>query len=135
VRLPRLGAIKTHESTRKLQRRIADGRARILLTSVRAEAGRWFVSFTVEVQRAEHAPARPDAVLGVDLQIKTLAVFSDGRPPAQNPKHYDAARRKLARLSRAASRKQSPDRRTGRQASNRWRRANAATFAQQRANH
>jgi putative transposase len=126
VRLPRLGAIKTHESTRKLHRRIADGRARILSATVRAEAGRWFVAFTVEVQRAYRAPARPDAVVGVDLGIKTLAVFSDGRPPAHNPKHYDAARRKLTRASRAASRKQSPNRRTGAQASNRWRKANAA---------
>jgi IS605 OrfB family transposase len=126
VRLPRLGAIKTHESTRKLQRRIADGRARIVSATVRAEAGRWFVAFTVEVQRAIRAPGRPDAVVGVDLGVKTLAVFSDGRPAADNPKHYDAARRKLARLSRAASRKQGPDRRIGRQASNRWHRANAA---------
>jgi hypothetical protein len=30
VALPVLGTIKTHESTRKLQRRIADGRARVL---------------------------------------------------------------------------------------------------------
>jgi putative transposase len=126
VTLPRLGTLKTHESTRKLHRRVADGRARVLSATVRAEAGRWFACFTVEVKRAEPTPARPDAVLGVDLGIKTLAVFSDGRPPVQNPKHYDTARRNLARLSRAASRRQGPDRRTGRQASNRWRRANAA---------
>jgi IS605 OrfB family transposase len=126
VTLPRLGTIKTHESTRKLHRRIADGRARILSATVRAEAGRWFVSFTVEVQRAGQTPARPDAVVGVDLGVKTLAVISDGRPAIANPKHYDAAQRKLARLSRAVSRKQGPDRRTGRQASNRWRKANAA---------
>jgi putative transposase len=97
-----------------------------LSATIRAEAGRWFASFTVQVQRTGPAPARPDAVLGVDLGVKTLAVFSDGRSAAQNPKHYEAARRKLARLSRAASRKQGPDRRTGRQASNRWRKANAA---------
>ena len=126
VRLPRLGTVKTHESTRKLQRRIADGRARILSATVRVEAGRWFVSFTVEVQRAEPVPARPDAVLGVDLGVKTLAVFSDGRPAAVNPKHCEAARRKLARLSRRVSRRQGPDRRTGRRPSNRWRKADAA---------
>jgi hypothetical protein len=27
--------------------------------------------------------------IGVDLGITTLAVFSDGCPPAENPKHYD----------------------------------------------
>ncbi|MGH3378016.1 MAG: IS607 family element RNA-guided endonuclease TnpB [Actinoallomurus sp.] len=126
VTLPRLGTIKTHESTRKLQRRIADGRARILSATIRAEPGRWFVSFTVEVQRAEPAPNHPGAVVGVDLGVKTLAVFSDGRPAAANPRHYDAARRKLARLSRATSRRQGPDRRIGAQPSNRWRKANAA---------
>ena len=126
VRLPRLGVIKTHESTRKLQRRVADGRARICSATVRAENGRWFVSFIVEVERAARTTARPDAVIGVDLGVKTLAVFSDGRAAIQNPKHYDTARRKLARLSRTVSRKQGPDRRTGQQASNRWRKANAA---------
>jgi putative transposase len=82
------------------------------------------VSFTVQVQRAERAPARPDAVIGVDLGIKTLAVFSDGRPAAPNPKHYDTVRRKLARLSRAVARKHGPDRRTGQRPSNRWQQAN-----------
>jgi putative transposase len=84
------------------------------------------VSFTVQVQRTVRAPARPDAVVGVDLGVKTLAVFSDGRPAAANPKHYATARRKLARLSRTASRRQGPDRHTGAPASNRWRKANAA---------
>jgi putative transposase len=126
VTLPRLGTLKTHESTRKLHRRIADGRARILAATVRAEAGRWFVAFTVEVHRVERTPNQPDAVVGVDLGVKTLAVFSDGRPAADNPKHYDTARRKLARSCRAISRRQGPDRRTGQRPSNRWREANAA---------
>ena len=87
VRLPGLGVMKTHESIRKFHRRIADGRAWILSATVRAEAGRWFVSFTVEVERAKRAPARPDAVVGVDLGVKTLAVFCDGRPPIENSKY------------------------------------------------
>jgi IS605 OrfB family transposase len=126
VTLPVLGTLRTHESTRKLHRRVTAGTARVRSATVRREAGRWFASFTVEVQRAERTPARPDAVVGVDLGIKTLAVFSDGRPPAENQRHYDAARRKLGRLSRAVSRKAGPDRRTGQRPSNRWRRADAA---------
>lgn len=125
VVLPRLGRIKTHESTRKLQRRIANGTARILSATVRLEAGRWFVAFTVEVQRAERAPARPDAVVGVDLGIKTLAVLSDGRT-VENPKHLAVVQAKLARVSRTVSRRRGPDRRIGQTASNRWKRANAA---------
>jgi putative transposase len=59
VTLPVLGRIKTHESTRKLARRIDNDTARIGSATVRYEAGHWFVSFTVEVVRTERPrPAR-----------------------------------------------------------------------------
>ncbi|MEO6088644.1 MAG: RNA-guided endonuclease TnpB family protein, partial [Umezawaea sp.] len=87
------------------------------------EAGRWYVSFCVQVEKQDRVPARPDAVIGVDLGVRTLAVFSDGRPPAGNPRHYDTARRKLGRLSRTVSRRGGPDRRTGQRPSHRWQRA------------
>jgi putative transposase len=48
VTLPRLGTIRTHESTRKLARRVERGTARILSVTVSRTAQRWFVSFTVE---------------------------------------------------------------------------------------
>jgi transposase len=51
IRLPRLGTIKTHESTRKLERKIAAGNARILSATVRFDKGRWFVAFTVGPRR------------------------------------------------------------------------------------
>ncbi|MFF2468699.1 RNA-guided endonuclease InsQ/TnpB family protein, partial [Streptomyces mirabilis] len=92
----------------------------------RREAGRWFVSFTCEVERADRTPSRADTVIGVDLGIKHLAVFSDGRPTAESPRHYDSARRKLGRLSRTAARRLGPDRRTGQQPSKRWQCADAA---------
>jgi putative transposase len=126
VTLPVLGTMRTHESTRKLHRRIQGGTAVVKSATVRREGGRWFVSFTCEVEKTDRTPARADAVIGVDLGIKTLAVFSDGRPAADNPKYYDAARRKLGRLSRTVSRRQGPDRRTGQRPSKRWQRANAA---------
>lgn len=126
VTLPVLGTIKTHESTRKLERKLTAATARIISAAVRLERGRWFVAFTVETTRAQVAPGHPDSVVGVDLGVKTLAVFSDGRPAAENPRHYDAARGKLARASRTVSRRQGPDRRTGRRPSKRWERANAA---------
>ncbi|MEO6082443.1 MAG: IS607 family element RNA-guided endonuclease TnpB [Umezawaea sp.] len=124
VTLPVLGTLKTHENTRKLHRRIANGTAKVTSATVKREAGRWYVSFCVQVQKQDRQPTRPDAVIGVDLGIRTLAVFSDGRPPADNPRHYDTARRKLARLSRTVSRRVGPDRRTGQRPSRRWQRAN-----------
>ncbi|MFE2491644.1 IS607 family element RNA-guided endonuclease TnpB [Streptomyces mirabilis] len=126
VTLPVLGTIRAHESTRKLHRRIAAGTAVVKSATVRREAGRWFVSFTCEVERADRTPSRTDTVIGVDLGIKHLAVFSDGRPTAENPRHYDTARRKLGRLSRTVARRLGPDRRTGQQPSKRWQRADAA---------
>ncbi|MEU5941190.1 transposase [Micromonospora sp. NPDC047548] len=116
VTLPRLGTIRTHESTRKLERRIAGGSARSLCATVRFERGRWFVSFQVEVERAERTPARPDVAVGVDLGVKCLAVLADSQGEIRhvpNPAHYDTALKALTRLSRRVSRRQGPDRRTG----------------------
>jgi IS605 OrfB family transposase len=120
--LPRLGRIKLHE-------RAHLGDARILSATLRHERGRWFVAFTVEQDIARQGTARPDVTAGVDLGIKTLAVVaaSTGETFAEpNPRHLSAALRKVRRLSRAASRRQGPDRRTGQRASNRWKRADAA---------
>ena len=78
VTLPRLGTIATHEPTRKLARRLEDGTARILSATVSRTAQRWFVSFTVEVERATPgAHARPGSAIGVDLGVKTLLTGVD----------------------------------------------------------
>ncbi|WP_327094386.1 IS607 family element RNA-guided endonuclease TnpB [Nocardia vinacea] len=124
VTLPRVGTIKTHENTRRLERRLANGTARILSATVRHEAGRWHVAFTVEVTRSVSRPARPDAVIGVDVGITHLAVLSTGEIIA-NPRHLERARRQLARLSRRVARRRGPDRRAGQRPSKRWERANA----------
>jgi len=124
VVLPRLGRMRLHESARKLARRLEAGTARILSTTVRCEAGRWFVSFTCEVKRAERTPARPAAVVGVDVGVTHLAVLSTGEV-VDNPRHLAAAGRRLRRLARRLSRRQGPDRRTRRAPSRRWDRARA----------
>ncbi|MEV4134985.1 IS607 family element RNA-guided endonuclease TnpB [Dactylosporangium sp. NPDC049742] len=124
VVLPRLGRLKLHESARKLARRIEAGTARIMSATVRRDGRRWHVSFTVEVDRAERKPARPDSVVGVDVGIKHLAVLSTGELVA-NPRHLQAAQARLRTFGRAMARKAGPDRRTGRRPSNRWQRASA----------
>ena len=76
--LPRLGTIRTHESTRKLARRLENGTARILSATVSRTAQRWFVSFCVEVERAiPERHARPGSAIGVDLGVKTLLTGVD----------------------------------------------------------
>jgi putative transposase len=132
VVLPRLGRLKLHESARKLARRIEAGTARIMAATVRRDAGRWFVAFTVDVQRQVRHPARPGSVVGVDVGITHLAVLSTGDIVA-NPRYLDAALSRLRALGRAVARKQGPDRKTGKGPSKRWLATQArlrATYAQ-----
>ncbi|WP_234533761.1 IS607 family element RNA-guided endonuclease TnpB [Streptomyces shenzhenensis] len=128
VTLPRLGTIRTHEPTVKLLDRVQAGTARILSATVRHERGRWFVSFQAEVKRDLLRVTRPDVAVGIDLGVKTLAVMADSTGEirtAPNPCHYDRARKQLRRACRVVSRRRGPDRRTGRQPSKRWEKANA----------
>jgi len=109
VTLPRLGNIATHESTRKLARRLGNGTARILSATVTRTAQRWFVSFTCEVDRA--IPGRhawPGSAIGIDLGVKALLTGVDDAGKVVTivgPKPLRASLRKLRRASRAHSRK------------------------------
>ena len=91
VTLPRLGTIRTHESTRKLARRVEAGTARILSSTVSRSGGRWFVSFTVEIKRDIPVTRNPVQVIGIDLGINTLYVGAtpDGSPAltVENPRN------------------------------------------------
>ncbi|MFE4679924.1 IS607 family element RNA-guided endonuclease TnpB [Streptomyces sp. NPDC056721] len=129
VTLPRLGTLRTHEPTVKLLARVQAGTARILSATVRHERGRWFVSFQVEVKQDLARVTRPEAAVGIDLGVKTLAVMADSTGEIRglaNPGHYDRARKQLRRACRVVSRRQGPDRRTGQGPSKRWEKANAA---------
>jgi len=107
VTLPRLGTVKTHESTRKLARRIEQGTARILSATISRQADRWFVAFTCEVQRA--VPTGPSGrqqqggTVGVDVGVTQLAVLSTGEqvpnatPLAAGLRRVRAAGRAYAR--------------------------------------
>ena len=107
VTLPRLGRIHTHESTRKLARRLEQGTARIMTATVTRTGERWFVSFTCEVNRAIALARRPRAVIGVDVGIRNLAVLSDSRL-IPNLAPLLRAQRRLRRLNRQLARRQGP---------------------------
>jgi putative transposase len=125
ITLPRVGRIKTHESTRKLARRVEAGTARIMSATVRREGRRWYCAFTVEVQRAHRVPVRPDERVGVDVGIRALAVISTGEC-VPNPGHLDCSLRSLRKAARTMSRRTGPDRRTGARPSKRWETARRA---------
>lgn len=103
VQLPRIGHVRSHEPTTKLQRKLAAGRARVLAATLAREGGRWFCSLTCEVERPGSVPARPDETVGVDVGISHLAVLSTGET-VPNPRPLAAAQRKLRRLSRRVDR-------------------------------
>ncbi|MBA8824724.1 transposase [Saccharopolyspora lacisalsi] len=56
VRLPRIGAVRTHESPRELARHGQRGTARIRSATVSFRRGRWQVSLSVEIERRESEP-------------------------------------------------------------------------------
>lgn len=138
VSLPRLGAVRTHESTRKLARRIEAGTARILSATVGQDsAGRWHCALQTIVAaktRPAHALRSVHPVVGVDVGVKAdrllVVATPDGvevdRIPA--PKSLSAAQTRLRALQRRAARQHGPydpAARTRRAPSMRWRRTQA----------
>ena len=106
IQIPRIGWVKMHESLRF--------EGKILSATVSRTAHRWFVSIVADVPRTLTA-SENQAVVGVDLGIKSLATLSTGEKfEALRPLKKSLA--KLKRLSRWLSRKQ--------KRSNRQRKAN-----------
>jgi putative transposase len=135
VVLPRIGRVRTHESTRKLARRLEAGTARILSVTVSFTSGRWQCAFQVVVEgklRPPHARRSPHRAVGVDVGVKDLLVVAtaDGaevdRIPA--PKPLTRAQSRLRAAQRQAARRcgpYDPQTKTHRDPSKRWERANA----------
>jgi putative transposase len=105
VVLPRIGRVRTHEPTTALLKRLKAGTARILRATVSRQGGRWFVSFTCEVERVPSPSRRPHAVVGADAGIQHLAVLSTGEM-IENPRPLQHALHQIARLNRELARRQ-----------------------------
>ena len=134
ISLPRLGAVRTHESTRKLARRIEAGTARILSATVRQDsAGRWHCALQVMVEaktRPAHAPRSPHSVVGVDVGVKADSLLVVATPDGVEvdrvaaSKSLSAAQSRLRTLQRRAARQHGPydpATKTRRTPSKRWR--------------
>jgi putative transposase len=135
VTLPRVGTIRTHESTRKLARRIDAGTARILSATIAQDStGRWFCSFQTVVQRAVSIPGHVGAgapLVGVDVGVKADALLVVGTPDGREigrfpaPKASALVQSRKRALQRKAARRQGPydpSTKRKRQPSNRWQR-------------
>ncbi len=148
LRMPRLGSVRLHDSGKRLSRALDRGG---IVQSVTVSRGgkRWYAAVLVdepditpgrETQRGPSHRQKANGRVGVDLGVKHLAALSTGEV-IDNPRHLDRSRRRMVRLQRELSRRQGPDKRTGRKASNRWRRTRAELsklqqhIAEQRAAH
>ena len=135
VVLPVLGQVRTHHSTRKLARRIEAGTARITGTTVTFRRGRWFVSFTVRLERQVGRPRHVKAgapVVGIDLGVRDLVVVAtpEGREVDRitAPRPLEAAQHRLRGLQRKAARQHGPydpDTKSRREPSTSWCRTQA----------
>lgn len=135
VVLPVLGSIRLHHSTRKLARRVEAGTARITGTTISYRRGRWFVAFTVRLERTLGRPCHVKAgerVIGIDVGVRDQVVVAtpDGREleRIRAPRHLEAAQTRLRALQRKAARQHGPydpDTKTRREPSAGWRKTQA----------
>ena len=135
VTLPRMGRVGTHESTRKLARRLEAGTARILSATVSWAGGRWQCAFQVIVAgktRPGHAGRSAHPVVGVDVGVKDLLVVAtpDGVEVdrIRAPQPLTRAQSRLRAAHRQAARRcgpYDPATKTRREPSKRWQRATA----------
>ncbi|MDN5861063.1 MAG: IS607 family element RNA-guided endonuclease TnpB [Pseudonocardia sp.] len=128
VKLPRIGAVRTQESTRKLARHVESGTTRVLAATLSFQRGRWHVALSVELPDPQPTERTGGRVVGVDLGIKSLAVLSTGED-VPNPRHLDGALTALRRAQRTCARRRGPDKRTRTEPSTRWRKAKARVSA------
>lgn len=78
IRVPVIGGLRSKESTRRVQRHLATGRARILNMTLSQRWGRLFVSvnFALRTAATPAAVAPPTVRAGMDLGIRTLATVA-----------------------------------------------------------
>jgi putative transposase len=107
--LPVIGTVRIHENTRRIERLITKGRARVLAISVRRNGTRLDASVRVVVQRRQQpGVALPGSRVGVDVGVRRLATVADAGGVVieriENPRPLEAELRELRHVSRARSR-------------------------------
>lgn len=110
VTLPRVGTVRVHENTRRLERLLAKGRARILAVTVSRKGTRLIATFRVIIQRpVQPRGTDPDSQAGVDVGVRVLATVASSHGEViervPNPRPLETALKELRHLSRERSRR------------------------------
>lgn len=113
VRIPAVGLVRAREEMCWLTDRVAAGTARVVGSRVEQRAGRWWISFQVDVDRTDlnagRATSAHGSVVGIDLGVKTFATIAadDGSlTEVANPRHLTRRLRRLRQANKALARKQ-----------------------------
>ena len=110
VTLPRIGTVRVHENTRRLERLIGKGRARILAATVSRRGTRLVAAFRVLIRRPiQRRTGEQASRVGVDAGVRVLATVAGQHGQvierAPNPRPLQAALTELRHLSRERSRR------------------------------
>jgi putative transposase len=110
VTVPRVGTVRVHENTRRLQRLLTKGRARILAVTVSRKGTRLVAAFRVIIQRGiQPGVSSPDSRVGVDVGVRVLATVANNHGEViervPNPRPLQAALKQLRHLCRERSRR------------------------------
>jgi putative transposase len=107
--LPVIGRLRSKENTRRLQRLVAKGRARILSMTLAEHGGRLVVSVQAIVALQARTPSQPDGRCGIDLGIgREWAVIAhhDGTiERVAHPAPWEHAQKEHRRVARQLSRR------------------------------
>ena len=107
--LPVIGTLRSKENTRRLERLLVKGRARVLSMTLSEQSGRLFVSVATVVAQAPRRPSEPSARCGIDLGIGAeWAVVAHGDGTIEritHPAPWAAVRGQRRRLARCLSRR------------------------------
>lgn len=78
ITVPVIGALRSKENTRRVQRHVATGCARILNMTLSQRWGRLFISISYALRAPATAAMvpRPTVVAGIDLGVRTLATVA-----------------------------------------------------------
>ena len=107
--LPVIGKLRSKENTRRLQRLLAKGQARVLSMTLSEQGGRLFVSVGTIVAQAPRRPSEPHARCGIDLGIgaewAVVAHADDTIERITHPAPWTAVQQQRRRIARQTSRR------------------------------